>query len=66
MTMPSKAVRDEIFGALKSNKPEDYPAALKKWEAALNEILAALAGDPIAISNNWKEVERIRQREREN
>ena len=33
---------------------------------AEREILTALAGDPIAISNNWKEVERIRQREREN
>ena len=32
---------------------------------AEREILAALAGDPVAISNTWKEVERMRVRERE-
>jgi hypothetical protein len=43
-------------------------AIYRKTEAyrrTLAEILAALRGDPVAISENWKEVERIRHREME-
>ena len=37
----------------------------RRWMQARDEILAALKGDPVAISNNFKEVERMRVRERE-
>ena len=37
----------------------------RRWKAARDEILAALAGDGVAISNNFKEVERMRMREYE-
>jgi hypothetical protein len=35
------------------------------YRRTLAEILAALRGDPVAIAENYKEVERLRQRERE-
>ena len=37
----------------------------RRWKATRDEILTALKGDTIAISNNFKQVERMRQRERE-
>jgi len=37
----------------------------ERWNRAYAEIMAALRGDPVAIAENRKEVERIRQRERE-
>ena len=46
----------------------DYLAAAiecRRWMKTRDEILAALKGDPVAIANNFKEVERMRVRERE-
>jgi hypothetical protein len=36
---------------------------LVRWQRARDQILAALRGDPVAIAENYKEVERLRQRE---
>ena len=37
----------------------------RRWIQARDEILAALAGDAVAIARNQSEVARIRERERE-
>ena len=36
---------------------------LIRWQHARDQILAALKGDPVAVAENYKEVQRIRHRE---
>lgn len=40
-------------------------AETQAWNRTYAEIMAALRGNRVAISNNWKEVERLRKREQE-
>ena len=42
-----------------------FVAEYERWRRARDEIMRALTGDPVAVSENWKELERMRQREQE-
>ena len=41
----------------------DIETEYQRWRRAHDEIIAALRGDPVAVAQNHKEVERMRQRE---
>jgi hypothetical protein len=65
----TKASEMKIAGWYLRNKPSipkyDHVHEYEQWLKTARKIKAALRGDPVAIAENHKEVERIRQREKE-